>query len=295
MEEIRNRNAILTGASRGLGAHLARALAREGVNLALAARDSDALEMVRDEAASLGVDAVSVPTDLAESGGVETLAEAAERRLGPVDILVNNAGVQVTAPYQEYPPEHIEQAVQVNLLAPMLLTRAVLPGMVSRGRGQVVNVSSLAGKIGLPLSAPYGATKAALVMFTHSLRAELSDTPVGVSVICPGFVAEDGMYARTRERVGSAPKLLRPTTPQKVIRAVLRAIRHDVAEQFVNPIPPRPLSVFREIIPGSTPWLHRILGTTRFAQTIARGDSDGWMRSGRHPCQVSPEGVPRSE
>ncbi len=271
MEELRNRNAILTGASRGLGVHLARALAREGVNLALAARSSGALEEVRDEVIALGVDALSCRTDLTEKGEVENLADAAERRLGPIDILVNNAGVQLSAPFQDYPPERVERAVRVNLLAPMLLTRAVLPGMVRRGRGQVVNMSSLAGKIGLPFSAPYGATKAGLIMFTHCLRAELEDTGVGASVICPGFVAEDGMYARTREEVGPAPKLLSPTTPRRVTRAVLRAIRHDVAEQLVNPIPPRPLSVLREIIPGSTPWLHRTLGSTRFVRTLARG------------------------
>ena len=270
MKDLRDRNAILTGASRGLGTHLARALAREGVNLALAARSSDPLGEVRDEAESLGVRAVSIPTDLSEKREVENLAEAAERHLGPVDILVNNAGVQLSAPYEEYPPDGIERAVQVNLLAPLLLTRAVLPGMLQRGRGHVVNMSSLAGKIGLPYSAPYGATKAALVMFTHSLRMELASTPVGAFVVCPGFVTEDGMYARTRDRVGSAPTLLRPTTPRKVTRAVLRAIRRNVAEQLVNPIPPRPLSVLREIIPGSTPWLHRTLGSTRFARTLAR-------------------------
>ena len=176
MKNLRDRNAILTGASRGLGVHLARALAREGVNLVLAARSVDALDEVREEVNSLGVDAVSVPTDLTDTGQVRNLAQEAERRLGPVDILVNNAGVQLTRPFEDHPPESIELAVQVNLLAPMLLTRALLPGMLARGRGQVVNMSSLAGKIGLPLSALYSATKAGLVMFTHSLRTELAGT-----------------------------------------------------------------------------------------------------------------------
>jgi len=269
VKDLRDMNAIVTGASRGLGVHLARALAREGVNLALAARSSDALRGIRDEVEALGVHAAGIPTDLSVTGEVENLSKEAERLLGPVDILVNNAGVQLSAPYQEYPPDLVERAVQVNLLAPLLLTRALLPGMLQRGRGHVVNVSSLAGKIGLPFSAPYGATKAGLVMFTHSLRAELEGTPVGASVICPGFIAEDGMYARTVERVGPAPALLRPTTPRKVTRALLRAIRGNVAELVVNPIPPRPLSVLREILPASTPWLHRMLGSTRFARTLS--------------------------
>lgn len=272
MNDLRGRNAILTGASRGLGIHLARALAGEGVNLVLVARSVDALDKVREEVVSLGVDAVSLPTDLVALGQVRELAQEAEDRLGPVDILVNNAGVQLTRPFQDYPPERIELAVKVNLLAPMLLTRAVLPGMLARGRGQVVNMSSLAGKIGLPSSAPYGATKAALIMFTHSLRTELAGTPVGASVICPGFVAADGMYARNAARAGPAPGLLKPITPKKVVRAVIRAIRRDVAEQIVNPIPPRPLSVLRQIFPGSTPFLHRMLGTTRFARGLAQAD-----------------------
>lgn len=269
MEELRGRNAILTGASRGLGVHLARALAREGVNLALAARSADALERVREEVLSLGVDAVTIPTDLAETAQVKTLADEAERELGPVDILVNNAGVEFTASFEDYPRGDIETAVKVNLLAPMLLTRAVLPGMLTRGRGHIVNMSSLAGKAGLPYQTPYGATKAGLVMFTHSLRAELMDEPVGVSVVCPGFVAEDGMYARLEEIGGSAPKLLKPTTTDKVAAAVIKAIKKDIAELIVNPLPVRPLIVLREVFSGSTPYIHKILGSTEFAREMS--------------------------
>lgn len=270
MKELEGRNAILTGASRGLGAMLARALAAEGVNLALAARSADALEEVRREAAARGVDAVALPTDLADTEQAGALAERAERELGPIDLLVNNAGVEFTAPFEDCPPWAIEATVRVNLLAAMLLTRAVLPGMLSRGRGHIVNMSSLAGKVGLPYQTAYASTKAALVMFTHSLRAELVDEPVGVSVVCPGYVAEEGMYARAVEIGGPAPRLQRPTTPEKVVTAVLEAIRRDTAERIVNPTPMRPLIVLREILPGSTPWLHKMGGTTDFGRRMAR-------------------------
>jgi short-subunit dehydrogenase len=280
MKELRGRNAILTGASRGLGSHLARALAREGVNLALAARSADALERVRNDVRTDGVTAVAVPTDLADTAQVARLARTAEAELGPIDILINNAGVEHTAPYQDQPVDDIEAAVGVNLLAAMLLTRAVLPGMIERGRGHVVNMSSLAGKIGLPLGTPYGTTKAALVMFTHCLRAELVGSPVGASVVCPGFVAGDGMYDRLEAEVGPAPPLSKPTTIARVTAAVMRAIRRDRAEVIVNPLPVRPATVLREILPGTTPYLHRLLGTAGYARKLldarsARPESPG--------------------
>lgn len=269
MKELRGRNAILTGASRGLGVHIARALAREGINLALAARSADALEEVCEEVRSLDVDAVALPADLADAAQVEALAEQAERALGDVDILVNNAGVEHTAPYEEYPLKRIIAAVEVNLLAAMLLTRAVLPGMLARGRGHIVNMSSLAGKIGFPCQTPYATTKAGLVMFTHSLRAELVDKPVGASVICPGFVADAGMYARSERTREAAPRLLMPTTTDKVVAAVLKALKEHAAELIVNPLPMRPLTALREVLPGITPHMHRAIGTTGFARGLA--------------------------
>lgn len=199
---------------------------------------------------------------------------------GSQPVLVNNAGVQLTAPFQAYPPERIEVAVRVNLLAPMLLTRTVLPGRIERGRGHIVNMASLAGKIGLPRSAPYGATKAGLIMFTHSLRTELAGTRVGASVICPGFVAGDGMYARNEELVGPAPKLLRPTTTDRVVRAVLRAIERNRAETIVNPIPVRPVSILQELAPWSTPPTHRLLGTMDFAGRLSRAQATARTEDG---------------
>lgn len=276
--ELQGSRAIVTGASRGLGVHIARALATEGVHLALAARSAGALEEVRDEMRALGVEAVAIPTDLAEPDRVEALASDAERELGPVDILVNNAGVEATAPFEEYPADGIATAVKVNLLGTMLLTRAVLPGMLSRGRGHVVNVASLAGKIGFPCQTPYAATKAGLVMFTHSLRSELAGRPVGASVVCPGFVSGDGMYARLEDTEEPTPRLLKPTTPGKVAAAVTRAIRRDAAEVVVNPLPMRPVFALRELASRFTPHFHRVIGLTGFARRVSAslaGGADG--------------------
>jgi short-subunit dehydrogenase len=270
MKKLQERNAILTGASRGIGSHIALALAGEGINLALVARSADALEEVREKVLSLGVKAVTIPTDLAETAQVEALPEEAERKLGPVDILVNNAGVEHTSPYEEYPREKIYAAVNINLLASMLLTHAVLPGMLARGRGHIVNMSSLAGKIGLPYQTPYATTKAGLIMFTHSLRAELMDKAVGVSVICPGFVADDGMYVRRENSGESAPAAMKPTTMKKVVTAVIDAIKQNTPERIVNPLPMRPMTALRELIPGIMPRVHKVLGITDFTRKMSK-------------------------
>lgn len=254
--------------------HIAKALAQEGINLVLAARTVDLLDQVLEDVQSKDVKVVAIPTDLSNTVQIEALAEQAEEDLGPIDILVNNAGVEFTAPYEEYPSEKIRLATEVNLLAPMFLTRTVLPGMLKRGRGHIVNISSLAGKIGFPYQTPYAATKAGLVMFTHSLRAELIDKPVGVSVICPGFVADSGMYARKQKTGKPAPKTLKPTTPDKVVAAVLKAIRKDVAELAVTPLPVRPLTILRETFTGITPNIHKATGNLQFIRQMAGIQSD---------------------
>src|SRR4029077_11909614 len=135
------------------------------------------------------VKVVCVPTDVSDHAQLDALVAKASEELGPIDILVNNAGIESTHPYDDYPPDEIVRMIEVNLTAPMLLTRKLLPGMLRRERGHIVNIASLAGKGGFPYQAPYATTKARLIMFTHMLRTELIDSPVGCSVVCPGFVA----------------------------------------------------------------------------------------------------------
>lgn len=269
MRDLRGCNAILTGASRGLGVHVAHALAREGVNLTLAARSEGELERVRARVAALGVTAAAVPADVGDRDQLEALVARAEAEVGPTDILVNNAGVAFPAMYHTYPVEQIEAIVRVNLLGAMTLTRLVLPGMLARRRGHIVNMSSLAGKSGVPGEAPYATTKAALVMFTHTLRVELQDSPVAVSVVCPGFVAEDGMYMDIETLGERLPPLLRPTTTTKVTRGVMKALRRGSPELIVNALPIRPLLTLAEIAPAIIPRVHRSLGALDFARRVA--------------------------
>jgi short-subunit dehydrogenase len=267
MKDLRGTNAIVTGASRGLGVLIAHALADEGVNLALAARSAEALEQVRSDIAAKGVRAVSVPTDVTDAVQLDELVMATERELGPVDVLVNNAGIIGNHPYEDYPPEEIAHLIAVNLTAPLLLIRRALPGMVIRGRGHIVVVASLSGKAGYPCAAPYAASKAGLVMFVHTLRAELADTGVGCSVVCPGFVAGEGMYAdAVRETGERVSRLLGESRPDKVAQAVVKAIKRDSAELIVNPTPMRPVLAFSQLFPDVSSRVFKVFGVTQQAR-----------------------------
>ncbi len=163
---------VVTGASRGIGAALATECAKRGSRVALVARSREALEKL---AADLGGDAYAA--DLADASAIAPLV-ARIHADGPVDVLVNNAGLDLTGALTELPTDQIEQLIKVNLLAPILLCRAILPGMQSRGGGHIVNISSLAGTNALPGVLPYSSSKAGLSHFTAGLRAELKGTDV---------------------------------------------------------------------------------------------------------------------
>jgi short-subunit dehydrogenase len=270
IKDLRGTNAILTGASRGLGIPIALALANEGVNLTLAARSAEGLEKVRASVEERGVRAIVVPTDVADRAQLDALVETSQRELGPTDILVNNAGIEATYPYDEYPPDEIEKLIEVNLTAPMLLTRIVLPGMLDRGRGHIVQIASLAGKGGFSLQAPYAASKSALIMFSHCLRAELVDSPVDCSAVCPGFVADEGMYADMVTQTGvKASRLLGESSPEKVAKAVIKAIKRGSSELFVNPAPMRPVIILGQMFPDVVPRVLKVFGVTALARRVA--------------------------
>jgi short-subunit dehydrogenase len=219
---------VVTGASRGLGAALATQLAAEGARLALVARSPDALAKL---AADLGGDAY--PADLSDSDAIAPLVTRVEAD-GPIDVLVNNAGVDLTGALIDLPPERIRELISVNLLAPILLSRAVLPGMFARGRGHIVNVSSLAGTNALPGVLPYSASKAGLSHFTACLRAELVGTPITTTLAQIGPVESTMMdslrsHEPTRRAVARLQRLRVSVDlePDAVVRAIVRAIESE--------------------------------------------------------------------
>ncbi len=176
--DLRGRRVLITGASRGIGEALAHRFASEGATVALVARSADAIEKL---AADLG--GTAHPADLADIAQVATLINRVEDEAGPVDVLVNNAGIDVTKSITDHSGEELRRIVQINLLAPMELCRQAIPRMVRRGRGHIVNVSSLAASGVYPGLSSYAATKAGLSHFTAGLRADLKGLPIGTTVV----------------------------------------------------------------------------------------------------------------
>ena len=272
MDDLRGTTAIVTGASRGIGVHIARALAEEGVNLSLAARSQAELDRVRVEMEGLGVRAIATVCDVASPDDRAALLARTEAELGPVDILVNNAGIERIRRFEAASDSDFTETLAINLEAPILLTRAVVPGMLARGRGHVVNIASGAGKVGVAYGTSYCASKHGLVGFTHALRAEYERSAVGFSVVCPGFVTDVGMYDRWEQQGVKAPRIAGSSKPEKVASVTVDCIRKNKAEVIVNTPPVRPLVVLANLFPSVTPKLLRWFGYTgTFEKVIAAG------------------------
>lgn len=259
---------LLTGASGGLGIFMARAFAKMGASLALTAFPGAALDEVRAESEKLGVKAKVYALDLREPEQRSQLIADVRKEFGTIDILLNNAGVEFTAAYHDLTVENICETIAVNLEAPMVLSRLVLPEMLSRKCGHIVSISSLAGKSGPAYQEPYAATKAGLIGFTSSLRATYRGTGVSASAIVPGFV-EAGIYAQLKQRSGmAAPALLGTSPPEKVARAVIKAIENDLPEIIINPLPVRPLLAFTALFPKVGEWVSNKTGANEFFRKV---------------------------
>jgi short-subunit dehydrogenase len=272
MEDLRGTNAIVTGASRGIGVYIAQALAIEGVNLSLAARSAAELEQVRTEMEALGVTAIATVCDVVQSEDRARLLARTEAELGPLDILVNNAGIERVARFVDADESDFTDTLAVNLEAPILLTHAVVPGMLERGRGHVVNIASGAGKVGVAYGTSYCASKHGLVGFTHALRAEYERSPVGFSVVCPGFVTDAGMYARWAKQGIRSPRIAGTSSPEKVAAVVVSCIEKDRSEVLVNTPPIRPLVVLANIAPRIVPRLLRTFGYTGVFERVIEAE-----------------------
>jgi short-subunit dehydrogenase len=269
MKELSGANALVTGGSGGIGAHIARALARAGVNVVVSGRREQALAGVVSELRETGVRGEAVAADLHDRGQVDALIGRSETALGPLDLLVNNAGVEEASSFTRYTPDELTSMIDVNLTAPLLLTHSALPGMLERGRGHVVFISSVAGKQGPAYQVPYAATKAGLIGITQSLRAQYRDSPVGFSVVCPGFVAGDGMYQRMLEEGMSSNRMMGATTIDKIADTVIEAIRRNRPEAIESGGPLRPLLALAQLAPRAPEWVMPRIGATELFRRAA--------------------------
>ncbi len=190
MKRLAGQRMVVTGATRGIGRALATRLADEGAALVVTGRNAVALKALATELSAAGTSCLAVPSDLAISSEVLALAKAAEG-FGPIDALVNNAGVAHRATLAETGESLWDETLAVNLTAPYLLTRALLPGMLARGRGRIVNVCSISSVVGTPRLTAYCASKWALLGFTKALARELDGTGVSVTAVLPGSTDTD--------------------------------------------------------------------------------------------------------
>jgi len=253
--ELRDAVIILTGASRGIGVHIAEDLARAGAHLVLAARSRDKLEAVAEKVRAAGGQATVVPTDVSRAADRAALLAAAEA-VGPVAALINNAGIELPIAVVDLEAEEVERILAVNLLGAIELTRITVKAMIPRGRGSVVMVSSMSGKSPTPYNAIYTASKFGLNGFTASLRLELEGTGVSCGTVCPGFVADAGMWSDSET---AAPALLPPVPLERVVRGVRRVL-NGAGEVLVMPIPVRPLLALGQLFPSIDGLVLRWLG-----------------------------------
>src|SRR5215213_1242718 len=228
MESLRDATVVITGASSGIGLATARAFASRGANVVLAARRRELLEQGAQECEELGGRALAVPTDVTDPGQVRDLKDAAISAFGSIDVWVNNAGTSMWGPFEEIPLESQSRLVELNLLGAINGCHAALPHFLVRGgRGVIINVSSVFGRVPMPFAAAYSASKAGLAGFTEALRAELAPrSEIEVCGVYPAYV-DTPTYLNSANYTGRALRPVPPVVPPERVaeRIVGLAVR----------------------------------------------------------------------
>ena len=191
MEKITGKVALITGAGKGIGRSIALALANEGVKVALLSRTMNDLTKVAEEIATQGGTAYTVTADVSDFNAMQTAVKQVESELGAIDILINNAGVGIFGGFLEVSPEDFKKVLDINLFGVYNATHAVLPSMIERKTGDIINVSSTAGLKGAAITSAYSASKFAVNGLSESLMFEVRKHNIRVSTLCPSTVATD--------------------------------------------------------------------------------------------------------
>ncbi len=267
MHTIKDKTVLLTGATGGIGRQVALTLGRAGASLMLAARSPEQLESLKAELNATGARAEFAAGDLLDDSYRRNLPLRARSALGQIDILINNAGVDEFVEFAEQKRADIKLIIDLNITAPMMLASEVLGPMLERRSGHIINMASLAGRVATPYASVYSGSKAALAQWSFSLAGELIDSGVAVSVICPGFVDEAGMFAR-RQR--EAPGLVAACSPQEVADAVVHAIQSRRLELLVSKRPAKPLVALQAMSPARVTSLTEKLKLREFLYSLTK-------------------------
>jgi uncharacterized protein len=232
-----NKVVIVTGASSGIGAATARRLAKDGARLALVARRVEQLQEVAAEVKALGGQALTLQTDVRDRQALQGPVRATVREWGRIDVLLNCAGLGRGAHVAQLDPDQVREQIEVNLIAVMECTQAVLPTMIAQRAGHIINVASIAGLIGLPASSVYSATKFGVVGFSEALRREVRRYGIHVTILCPGFVATGFSPELQRAAEGRADGTRLPGLMQAgyVANHIAGLIRHPRRSSIIPP------------------------------------------------------------
>jgi 3-oxoacyl-[acyl-carrier protein] reductase len=221
MQNLTGKNALITGAGKGIGRATAIAFAKEGINVGLLGRTPANLEAVAKELEEYGVNVTMATADVADNESVIAAVEHIKSELGPIDILINNAGVGKFGKFLELSPEEFKNIIDINLMGVYYVTRAVLPEMIERETGDIINISSTAGQKGAPVTSAYSASKFGLLGLTESLMLEVRKHNIRVSALTPSTVATDLAFAENLTD-GNPEKVMQPEDLAEVMVAQLK-------------------------------------------------------------------------
>ncbi|MDJ0975665.1 MAG: SDR family oxidoreductase [Planctomycetota bacterium] len=232
----RDLGCLVTGASSGIGREIARQLAQAGARIVVTARREDRLAALEVELKELGAkDAFAVVADLSDPGAAEQIVRAADAHLGHVDVLINNAGFAVPGTFMRADLERTARMIEVNITSSVRLARLVLPGMVTRNHGAILNVASIAGFQAAPYQGTYAGTKAFLLVWSDSVHQEVKHTDVSITALCPGVTDTEFFEAAGYRRLGRILKHRMPV--DAVAKAGLRGLvkrKMEVVPGFKN-------------------------------------------------------------
>lgn len=258
---------LITGGSEGIGKATAHLFAQQGYNVVLAARHADRLAAVAQELQASGHSTLAIPTDVQEFSQVENLIKTALHHYGSVEVLINNAGIYISGPVEQFTLADWQQVINTNLWGYIYTVHALLPYMISQGRGTIVNVGSIGGKVPLPYLTPYTTSKFAVTGFTQALQSELEPKGIQVCGIYPNlirsnfleraiFQGQDATDTEARRKqVEQVVQLPGIEKPEDVAKAIWNAVDHQRQETIVGSAN---LAAFaNSILPGLTQWILR--------------------------------------